>query len=88
MGKTKKNILQQILDLYPDEDFLLATGFDDAVIGFTSDFVVVYSIHKCLNILMTEHGMDAFDAVEFFHHNIEGAFVGEQSPIFINNNFK
>ena len=74
-------ILKQILENYPDEDILIADGFDDAVIGFeVISMRLIYSVSKCLDILMSE-GMDEVDAQEHFSFNVEGAWVGEKTPI-------
>lgn len=52
-----------IIELYPDEEFLRADGFDEAVIGVDEDGMrLVYSVQKCLEILLAE--MDFDDAWE------------------------
>ena len=87
---TKPNnmsILKKILDEYPDEGFLKADGFDDAIIGVSSKGILVYSIQKCIDILMDKHKMDYPDAIDFFYYNVEGSFVGEKTPIWVNDNF-
>ena len=51
------NILSKILDEYPDEGLLKIDGFNDAIIGVSSDIRIVYSIDKIIDILkedMTE----------------------------------
>lgn len=69
-----------------NEDALLADGFDDAIIGVAERCgkpgLVVYDIAKCIDILV-EGGMDRGDAVEFFHFNTLGAWVGENTPLFL-----
>lgn len=82
------NLVEIIQELYPDRVILTADGFDDAIIGFCerSDRVV-YSITKCINILINEHGMSDEDAIEYFYYNVEGAYFGEHTPIFCNDNF-
>lgn len=69
------------------ENLLVADGFDDAILGVALSGVnrepaVVYSVNKVLAILMTE-GMDEMEAQEYFEFNILGAYVGENTPIFI-----
>ena len=74
-------MLKRILENYPDENILTADGFDDAVIGFeVHSMRLIYSVTKCLEILMND-GMDETDAQEYFSYNVEGAWVGEQTPI-------
>ena len=69
-----------------DPDILLADGFEDALIGYGTRFVhgvAVYSRSKCLDILVDRDGMDYGEAVEFFDFNVTGAYVGENTPVFL-----
>lgn len=81
------SILQQILDAYPDEEFLKADGFDDCVIGVDSNFRLVYSIEDCLTVLIERDDMTPDDAIEYIDYNVIGSYVGEMTPIFIYNKF-
>jgi hypothetical protein len=73
-------MLERILDNYPDEDFLIADGFDDAVIGVEiNTMVLIYSVHLCIEILKEE--MNEIDAMEHFTYNVSGGYVGEKTPI-------
>jgi len=72
--------LESILQKYPDETFLKADGFDDAILGVDeSSMRLIYSISKCIDILMED--MSDEDALEHFYYNVSGAYVGEQTPI-------
>ena len=69
---------------------LLADGFEAAFIGVAMRFgwyepVAVYDYNKCIEILMGDAGvvMSYEEALEHFNFNIIGAWVGEQTPIFI-----
>lgn len=74
------NMLSKILEQYPDEPFLFADGFDDAVIGFEENTGrLIYSVEKCLEIL--RKNMSHEDAVEHFLYNVHGSYVGEKTPI-------
>jgi len=53
-----------------------------AVIGLKGDRLV-YSTKKIIEILQTRDGMSEDDAWEFFSFNIEGAYVGTKTPIFM-----
>lgn len=71
-----------------DEGVLLADGFEDAFIGVARRFgwsedVAVYDLEKCLQILVDRDGMDREGADEFFEFNVLGAWVGDQTPVFI-----
>lgn len=79
MGK-RNNLLEE----YPDLEFLFADGFDDAIIGVdVQSFRVVYDASIMVDILISE-GMDDTDAISFLEHNVFCSFVGEQTPIYIN----
>jgi hypothetical protein len=78
------NKLQKIIEKYPDEEFLKADGLDDAVIGFSNDFILVYDSEKCIELLIEDNELDYEDAVDYFYFNIAGAYMGEKTPIFIN----
>jgi hypothetical protein len=74
-------MLEKVLDHYPDEMFLKADGFDDAVIGVDEKSMrLIYSVTKCIEILINE-GMSLEDAWDHFGYNVEGSYVGEQTPI-------
>jgi hypothetical protein len=78
------DILSKILENYPDEGFLKADGFDAAIIGVSSDYRLVYSIEKIIEILVSRNNWTHEDAADYFFFNIDGSYVGEQTPIFIN----
>jgi hypothetical protein len=73
------------------EDYLKADGFDDAVIGTaeiwrdgTRESVLVYSVEKMIVILETG-GMTEEEAIEYISFNVEGAYVGPKTPVFMWN---
>jgi hypothetical protein len=79
--------LQSIYDKYPDETFMSADGFDDAILGVDEDsMIIVYSTKKVISILM-EDEMNYEDALEHFYYNIKGAYLGEKTPLFIDDIF-
>jgi hypothetical protein len=66
----------------PDDEVLLLDGLDEAFIGLTSGNIrAVYSINKIIEILSND--MSEEDAWEYFSYNIECAYVGEKTPIYI-----
>jgi hypothetical protein len=82
------NKLQRIIDRCPDTDFIKADGFDDAVIGYDSiSDRLIYSVRRCLLILMNRDKMLPDEAQEFFEFNVSGAFVGEKTPIWCEDCF-
>jgi len=77
------NAFDQILQNYPDEQFMYPTGLEDAIIGLEpSSMRLVIDEEKVIAILM-EDGMELEDAVDYYHHNIESAYIGKQTPIYI-----
>lgn len=81
------SILNEILSNYPDDGFLTADGFEEAIIGVDEQSMrLVYSVSKCINILI-DQGMTEEDAMEHFSFNVAGSYVGEQTPIWCNDNF-
>lgn len=80
------SLLEALMEAHPDTEFLVADGFDDAIIGYhTSSERLIYSVKKCIHILM-EEGMSEEDALEHFSYNVEGAYVGEKTPIWCDDN--
>lgn len=72
-----------MIEQYPDQEFLLADGFDAAILGVdVKTKRVIYSRDKCIEILQ-EDGMDREEAEEYFDFNVSDAYVGEQTPIFL-----
>jgi hypothetical protein len=77
------NMLEEILENYPDETFLKADGFDEAIIGLDEKSGrLIYSTTKCLEILVKDEEMTMEEAIEHFYYNVSGAYFGEQTPIF------
>jgi len=77
------NMLEEILENHPDETFLKADGFDEAIIGLDEKSGrLIYSTTKCLEILVKDEEMTMEEAIEHFYYNVSGAYMGEQTPIF------
>jgi len=82
------DILESIVEAYNDELILKADGFDKAVIGIDSKSMrLIYSVKLCIQILMEDEEMTEEDAMEHFSYNVEGGYVGEQTPIWCQDNF-
>ena len=76
--------LKIITDRYPDINFLSADGFEDAIIGVCGE-KLVYSRTLCLDILMNRDKMTYEEAAEYFDFNVEGGYVGEHAPIWVDD---
>jgi hypothetical protein len=76
------NKKEQLIEQYFDEKLLFADGFDEAIIGFDSNSMrVVYSKQKMIEIMENEMPLD--EAIEYLEFNTFCAYVGEQTPIFM-----
>ena len=88
-------LMQEIKDWIAEynPDALLADGFEDAIIGIGgqhgSNTVVIYDREKCIEILAKEFSEDTncedpyLEAVDYFGYNTECAYVGKNTPIFM-----
>ena len=80
--KTLKEKIDNLLT--EDETILLADGFESAFIGVARQFNTVFAVYdreKRIDIL-TEN-MSHEEAEEYFQYNVEGAYVGENTPAFL-----
>ena len=79
-------MLNKILEAYPQEKFLKADGFDAAIIGCEENSTrLIYSIKKCIHILTED--MTEEDALEHFSFNVQGSYMGPNTPIWCEDNF-
>lgn len=75
-------MIERILNAFPEEVFMRAAGLDDALIGVDeSSMRLIYSVSKCISILMEREDMSADEAEEYFYYNTHQAYVGEKTPI-------
>jgi len=65
-------------------------GLDDAIIGPASIWrngtqvsVLVYDAEEIRKIFMLRDGMDADEAREFIEYNIEGGYIGIDTPVLV-----
>jgi len=85
---SKKDAINRLLE---DEgkSALFVDGFDEALIGVSmpnpkeNEARLVYSYQTCLEIVMRESEMSLEEADEWMTVNFVGAYVGEQTPIFM-----
>ena len=80
---------EKILELYgdhTDEGLLFADGLDEAIIGICPNTLrMVYSRTKVINVFIKDDDMDEIEAIEYAEYNTFNAYVGEQTPIFIDD---
>jgi hypothetical protein len=79
-------MIDKIIELYDDEEFLKADGFDKAIIGLDEATMrLIYSVKKCIAILT--YNMSEEDALEYLNYNVISAYVGEKTPIWCQDYF-
>ena len=66
------------------------TDLDKAIIGTTLTYqegervpVFVYSGEEIVSVLMIRDGMGRDDAMDFIDFNIEGAYIGKDTPLLV-----
>jgi hypothetical protein len=89
-SRTTEQMMKWIEETF--EQVLYPAGFEDCILGVAEKFggppVVVLDLEKMLTNL-EEQGMDHDEAIEYFEYNILGAYVGEQTPVYLHvPNFK
>ena len=69
---------------------LKADGLENAIIGIADIWrnnsrheVFVYDCKKIIEIFTEHHGMSEDEAIEFIQFNVEGAYVGDETPVFV-----
>jgi hypothetical protein len=73
--------LGDYIEVYGDiENTLKADGYDDCIVGVDTKSRLIYNADKIVDRLTEE--MTREEALEFFYYNIEGAYVGEYTPIY------
>jgi len=67
-----------------------AEGFDNCIVGLAETwdggsrvFRIVYDALQMIDVLIERDGMTHEEAVEYFEFNIDGAYVGKSTPIFM-----
>lgn len=67
-------------------DTLKFTGYDEAIIGLATAWLpaprIVYSGEKIIEILI-QHGMSEDEACEYICFNMEGAYMGDGTPLVV-----
>ena len=81
-----------IKDLFSgfDPDYLLVMdGYDDCIVGVVERFgqepIVCYDKDKVIQKLQDD-GMSRDEAIEFFHFNQFGSWMGDLTPCFLSPN--
>ncbi len=81
---TREFIDNYVDENFPDEEILIPHGFEEAFLGVATQFdkhIAIFDREKCLEILCRD--MSYEEAIEYFSFNVEGAYVGENTPAFL-----
>ena len=76
---------EKLADRY-SEDLLFADGYDDAIVGVAVGFdnpKVVYDVQKMIEICMENSNISYDEAEEWLEFNTFGAYVGTDTPIYM-----
>jgi len=79
---SSQDILEFLQEFAPDAQ--LVTGYNDCLIGVAEKFggvIAVYDRDKIIEALMEEMNED--DAEEWFSVNMNGSYVGKQTPMYL-----
>ena len=69
-------------------ELMTMDGYDDCILGVGrvfQDYKIIYDTNKILHKMVEEQGMTTEEAIEFYEYNIVGAYMGEATPIFLEN---
>ena len=76
--------IDKLQEMFPEHEILQADGFDKAIIGLEPlSGKVIYDIQKMTMVLIDE-GLTHEDAIEYLDFNVLNAYVGENTPLYIN----
>jgi hypothetical protein len=78
--------MDEILEDLKDHECLLADGFNEAIVGISlgANPRAIYDSRKCIRILVADEDMTEEDAIDYFYYNTVQAYMGDNTPIFIN----
>lgn len=87
----KIDVKEYLNECYPDEDCIITfDGLDDAFIGVGYRFnkaIACYNKDAIIAILVDRDGMTIEEANEFFDFNIAGSYLGERTPVIVEDMF-
>lgn len=67
---------------------ITADGFDSCLIGKDSKDRAIYDADAMIETLVVRDDMTHEDAADYFWYNIDGAYVGEDTPIYVFLNYE
>jgi hypothetical protein len=58
-------------------------GYDEAVLGISTDGRLVYSVEKMIEVTIRDGDMNRLQAIEWLEYNTFNTYVGEMTPIWV-----
>lgn len=85
LSENRANRLAELKETISEHnpEAMFADGFDHAIMGYSSDGKVIYSVDQIVGTLVERDGMTPDESIEYFNFNIECAYVGEYTPIYM-----
>lgn len=84
---TKEKIEKYLAEGWSGHEFLLADGLEEAFIGVvygkSRNPVTCYDRAHCISVLMMRDEMTEDEAEEFFSFNVDDAWIGPHTPMFL-----
>lgn len=63
-------------------------GFDNCILGYTDEDIIVYSKDLIISEVMNSFKLEYTEALDYCYFNIFQSYVGDKTPIFINEEEK
>ena len=83
--------IDDIVEMFPEEELLKCAGYDDCCIGFDYGFGdnirLIYSVKMIINKLVKEDEISEDEAIEHFEYNFRGTYLGPKTPIWCQDDF-
>lgn len=71
--------INKIIEKYPEHEFMVIDGYDNAIVGVSTDIRLIYCEDAIIKTLMLE--MCEEDAIDFYDFNIASAYIADNQPI-------
>ena len=83
-----KSELEDLEDVYHDEEIVVIDGLDKAFLGFAERYsftrpIAVYDRDVCIRLITERNGLSNEEAEDFFETDVLGTWFGDQTPIFV-----
>jgi hypothetical protein len=63
---------------------MILVGFDTCILGYTDEEITVYSKERIIEKVILDFKLEYDEALDYCYFNIFQSYVGEKTPIFIN----